>query len=91
MSVKTFIDRPILSVMISVLIVILGVIGLVSLPIEQYPDIAPPTVKVTASYTGANAETLMKSVVTPLEAKLAKAGVNDCIKTVYGTGYRWAE
>lgn len=70
MNIKTFIDRPIFSVMISVTIVILGVIGLVSLPIEQYPDIAPPTVKVTASYTGANAETVMKSVVTPLEASI---------------------
>lgn len=70
MSVKTFINRPIFSVMISVTIVILGVIGLVSLPLEQYPDIAPPTVKVTASYTGANAETVMKSVVTPLEASI---------------------
>ncbi len=70
MSVKTFIDRPIFSVMISVTIVILGIIGLVSLPLEQYPDIAPPTVKVTASYTGANAETVMKSVVTPLEASI---------------------
>lgn len=70
MNIKTFIDRPIFSVMISVTIVILGFIGLVSLPIEQYPDIAPPTVKVTASYTGANAETVMKSVVTPLEASI---------------------
>lgn len=61
--------------MLSVTIVILGLIGLFALPLEQYPDIAPPTVKVTATYTGANAETLMKSVVTPLEASIN--GVED--------------
>ncbi len=70
MSIKNFINRPILSVMLSVLIVILGIIGLLNLPIEQYPDIAPPTVKVSATYTGANAETIMKSVVTPLESSI---------------------
>lgn len=75
MSIKTFIDRPIASAMLSVTIVILGLIGLFALPLEQYPDIAPPTVKVTATYTGANAETLMKSVVTPLEASIN--GVED--------------
>lgn len=67
MNVKTFIDRPILSGVISVMIVIVGAIGLTQLPIEQFPDIAPPTVSVGASYTGANAETLQKSVVVPLE------------------------
>ena len=70
MSIKTFIDRPILSVMLSVVIVIIGIIGLLCLPLEQYPDIAPPTVKVNATYVGANAETVMKSVVTPLEASI---------------------
>ena len=70
MNIKNFINRPIMSVMLSVIIVIVGVIGLLSLPIEQYPDIAPPTVKVNATYTGANAETIMKSVVTPLEASI---------------------
>lgn len=59
MSIKTFIDRPILSVMLSVVIVIIGIIGLLCLPLEQYPDIAPPTVKVNATYVGANAETVM--------------------------------
>ena len=67
MTVKTFIDRPILSGVISVAIIIIGVIGLTQLPIEQFPNIAPPTVRVTATYTGANAETVMKSVITPLE------------------------
>jgi hydrophobic/amphiphilic exporter-1 (mainly G- bacteria), HAE1 family len=70
MNIKTFIDRPILSVMLSIVIVIIGIIGLKSLPLEQYPDIAPPTVKVNATYVGANAETVMKSVVTPLEASI---------------------
>ncbi len=70
MDIKNFINRPIMSVMLSVVIVIIGIIGLLSLPIEQYPDIAPPTVKVNATYTGANAETIMKSVVTPLEASI---------------------
>src|SRR5574344_2995617 len=62
-----FIDRPIFSFVISIIIVVLGIIGFNSLPIEQYPDIAPPTIQVTASYTGANAETVRKSVITPLE------------------------
>ena len=75
MTVKTFIDRPILAGVISVLIVILGVIGLVQLPIEQFPNIAPPTVRVSASYTGANAETVLKSVIVPLEESLN--GVED--------------
>jgi len=68
--IKNFINRPVLSTVISILIVILGVLGLVSLPVTQYPDIAPPTVSVTANYTGANAETVMKSVVVPLEEQI---------------------
>lgn len=67
MKLKTFIDRPILSCAISVLILILGIIGLSNLPMEQYPDIAPPTIMVSTTYTGANAETVLKSVVAPLE------------------------
>ena len=67
MKLKTFIDRPILSCAISVLILILGVIGLGNLPMEQYPDIAPPTIMVSTTYTGANAETVLKSVIAPLE------------------------
>lgn len=67
MTVKTFIDRPLLSIVISVFIVALGVIALTSLPVEKYPDIAPPTINVWASYPGASAETVQKSVVTPLE------------------------
>lgn len=67
MKLDRFINRPVLSTVISIIIVILGVIGLVTLPIEQYPDIAPPTVSVSASYTGANAQTTLNSVVVPLE------------------------
>ena len=75
MTVKTFIDRPILAGVVSVLIVVVGLLGLVRLPIEQFPNIAPPTVRVTATYTGANAETVLKSVVVPLEESLN--GVED--------------
>lgn len=67
MNLKLFIDRPILSIVISVTIVLLGLLGVVALPVEQYPDIAPPTVSVWATYPGANAETVQKSVVVPLE------------------------
>ena len=67
---RRFIERPILSSVISIIIVILGVLGLISLPIEQYPDIAPPTIRVSASYTGASAETVLKSVVIPLEEQI---------------------
>ncbi len=70
MRLDNFIKRPVLSTVISVLIVILGVIGLISLPIEQYPNIAPPTIMVRASYTGANAETVMNSVLAPLEEQI---------------------
>ena len=68
--IKNFINRPVLSTVISIMIVILGVLGLMALPVTQYPDIAPPTVSVSASYTGANAETVMKSVVVPLEEQI---------------------
>lgn len=67
---KTFIERPVLSTVISILITILGILGLMSLPIEQYPEIAPPTVQVNATYTGANAETVLNSVVIPLEEEI---------------------
>ncbi|MCD8276309.1 MAG: efflux RND transporter permease subunit [Alistipes sp.] len=67
MNLRFFIDRPIFSIVISVTIVLLGVISLTGLPVEQYPDIAPPTVQVTTSYPGANAETVQKAVIVPLE------------------------
>lgn len=67
MNIKTFIDRPLLSGVISLFIVILGVISLLTLPVEKYPDIAPPTISVSATYPGASAEALQKSVIAPLE------------------------
>lgn len=67
---QKFIDRPVLSTVISVIILILGILGLGTLPVEQYPEIAPPTVQVNANYTGANAETVLKSVVIPLEEQI---------------------
>ena len=67
MTLKHFIERPVLASVISIVIVIAGIIGLATLPIEQYPDIAPPTVMVHASYPGASAETIQKSVIVPLE------------------------
>ncbi|MBC3846345.1 efflux RND transporter permease subunit [Winogradskyella echinorum] len=67
---KTFIERPVLSTVISIIIVILGVISITSLPIEEYPDIAPPTIKVSANYTGANAETVLESVIIPIEEQI---------------------
>lgn len=67
MNFKTFIDRPLFSAVISVVIVVLGLIALVSLPVEKYPDIAPPAINIWASYPGASAETVQKSLVTPLE------------------------
>ncbi|MCR4603493.1 MAG: efflux RND transporter permease subunit [Prevotella sp.] len=70
MTFTTFIKRPVLSTVISILIVILGFIGLTSLPIEQYPDIAPPTVVVFTSYPGADAETVKNSVLAPLEESI---------------------
>src|SRR5574344_1730252 len=70
MTFSNFIKRPVLSTVISILFVLLGTIGLVSLPIEQYPDIAPPTISVMTTYTGADAQTVLNSVVTPLEESI---------------------
>jgi HAE1 family hydrophobic/amphiphilic exporter-1 len=72
---KKFIEKPVLSTVISIIIVILGVLGLVTLPVSQYPEIAPPTVQVSASYQGANADVVMNSVVVPLEEQIN--GVED--------------
>ena len=70
MTLDRFINRPVLSTVISIVIVILGVLGLVSLPVVQYPDIAPPTVQVSTTYTGANAQTVLNSVIAPLEEQI---------------------
>lgn len=68
--IKKIIDRPVFASVISILIVILGLLGLYSLPITQYPDIAPPNVTITANYPGANAQTVMQSVVIPIEQQV---------------------
>ena len=70
MKLDRFINRPVLSTVISVVIVILGLLGLVSLPVTQYPDIAPPTVQVNTSYQGANAQAVLNSVIAPLEEQI---------------------
>ena len=70
MKLDKFINRPVLSTVISILIVILGILGLISLPVSQYPDIAPPTIHVSTSYTGANAQTVLNSVIAPLEEQI---------------------
>ena len=70
-----FIKRPVMAISISILIVVIGLISLFSLPVEQYPDIAPPTVQVSATYTGADAEAVMNSVIMPLEESIN--GVED--------------
>ncbi len=67
MNIKTFIDRPLLSGVISVFLVVVGIISLYFLPVEKYPDIAPPTILVMATYPGASADAIQKSVVVPLE------------------------
>lgn len=70
MKLDRFINRPVLSTVISILIVILGIIGLVTLPIESYPDIAPPTISVKTTYSGADAQTVLNSVIAPLEESI---------------------
>ena len=67
---KTFIERPVLSTVVSIIILILGVLGITTLPVTQYPDIAPPTVQVNANYPGANAQTVLESVIIPIEEQI---------------------
>ena len=86
MTFTSFIKRPVLSTVISILIVLLGFIGLVSLPIEQYPDIAPPTVVVYTSYPGADAETVKNSVIVPLEESINGVEGMDYISSSASSG-----
>lgn len=67
---KKFIDRPVLSTVISIIILMLGLLGLTTLPVSQYPDIAPPTVQVMANFPGANAQTVLESVIIPIEEQI---------------------
>lgn len=87
MKLDKFINRPVLSTVISILIVILGILGLVSLPVTQYPDIAPPTIQVSTSYTGANAQTVLNSVIAPLEEQInGVENMNYMTSTATNTG-----
>ena len=86
MTFTTFIKRPVLSTVISILIVLLGFIGLATLPIEQYPDIAPPTVVVYTSYPGADAETVKNSVLVPLEESINGVEGMDYISSTASSG-----
>jgi multidrug efflux pump subunit AcrB len=87
MKLDRFINRPVLSTVISIFIVLLGIIGLVSLPVTQFPDIAPPTIQVTTTYTGANAQSVLNSVIAPLEESINGAeGMTYMESTATNTG-----
>ena len=87
MKLDTFINRPVLSTVISIFIVLLGLIGLFSLPVTQFPDIAPPTIRVSTSYTGANAQAVLNSVIAPLEESINGAeGMTYMESTATNTG-----
>ncbi|MBD5246718.1 MAG: MMPL family transporter [Barnesiella sp.] len=87
MKLDTFINRPVLSTVISIFIVLLGLIGLSSLPVTQYPDIAPPTIRVSTTYTGANAQAVLNSVIAPLEESINGAeGMTYMESTATNTG-----
>ena len=87
MKLDTFINRPVLSTVISIFIVLLGLIGLTSLPITQYPDLAPPTIRVSTTYTGANAQAVLNSVIAPLEESINGAeGMTHMESTATNTG-----
>lgn len=87
MKLDTFINRPVLSTVISIFIVLLGLIGLFSLPITQFPDIAPPTISVTTTYQGANAQAVLNSVIAPLEESINGAeGMTYMESTATNTG-----
>ncbi|MDE6196651.1 MAG: efflux RND transporter permease subunit [Muribaculaceae bacterium] len=87
MKLDTFINRPVLSTVISIFIVLLGIIGLTSLPVTQYPDIAPPTISVSTTYNGANAAAVLNSVIAPLEESINGAeGMTYMESTATNTG-----
>ena len=87
MKLNTFINRPVLSTVISIFIVLLGIIGLFSLPVTQFPDIAPPTIRVSTTYTGANAQAVLNSVIAPLEESINGAeGMTYMESTATNTG-----
>jgi len=84
---KKFIERPVLSTVVSIVLVVLGIIGLSTLPVTQYPDIAPPTIQVSANYSGANAETVLESVIIPIEEQInGVEGMNYITSTASNNG-----
>ena len=83
MRIKTFIDRPLLSIVINVMVVAVGIIALTRLPIEKYPDIAPPTVYLWASYPGASAEAVQKSVLAPLEQAIRAVAIKKKLRIFF--------
>jgi HAE1 family hydrophobic/amphiphilic exporter-1 len=84
---KKFIERPVLSTVVSIVLVVLGIIGLTTLPVTQYPDIAPPTIQVSANYSGANAETVLESVIIPIEEQInGVEGMNYITSTASNNG-----
>lgn len=84
---KKFIERPVLSTVVSIVIVVLGILGITTLPVTQYPDIAPPTVQVSANYSGANAETVLESVIIPIEEQInGVEGMNYITSTASNNG-----
>jgi len=84
---KKFIERPVLSTVVSIVLVVLGIIGLTTLPVTQYPDIAPPTIQVSANYPGANAETVLESVIIPIEEQInGVEGMNYITSTASNNG-----
>ncbi len=84
---KTFIERPVLSTVISIIIVILGILGIIALPITEYPEIAPPTVQIQANYPGANAQTVLESVIIPIEEQVnGVEGMDYITSTATNTG-----
>ncbi len=84
---KKFIERPVLSTVVSIVLVVLGIIGLTTLPVTQYPDIAPPTIQVSANYPGANAETVLASVLIPIEEQInGVEGMNYITSTASNNG-----
>ena len=87
MKLDRFINRPVLSTVISIFIVLLGLIGLAALPVTQYPDIAPPTISVSTTYSGANASAVLNSVIAPLEESINGAeGMTYMESTATNTG-----
>lgn len=84
---KKFIERPVLSTVVSIVLVILGMLGISTLPTTQYPEIAPPTVQVTANFPGANAQTVLESVIIPIEEQInGVEGMDYITSTASNTG-----